>query len=265
MNRFLTSTALSALFAGAAFVGVASAQSGNADYCSQGWSMIDTDQDGTVSQGEFDAGTSADFSSMDADGNGMVSQQEYQDCHNQAMQSAQSSDQGTSGSSGNGSSDRDWDFGSVDADASGGISSDEYRQSSWDNRSQNQGGTSTGASGEATDLEPSAGGDTGGSASMGSDDEAAAQASYRFRYLDSDGDGEISETEWTEGGGASASTQIYENRFGEIDSDGDGNLSQEEFQSMRTQQRDQAQQSAQSAGEDTSAGVPVYFYRFYAL
>lgn len=257
MNRYLSSTALSAVLAGAAAVGAASAQT--ADYCAQGWSMIDADHDGIVSQSEFDAGTSADFAAMDADGDGMVSLQEYRDCHDQATQAAQSRQDGGASIPG---ADREWDFGTVDTDASGAVSSDEYRQSSWDQRMHMQDAVTGSVSGEASDLEPSAGGDAAGAMVMPSDDEAAAQASYRFRYLDSDGNGEISEVEWTEGGGASASTQIYESRFSEIDSDGDGSLSPEEFQAIRGQQRDRAQQSAQSAGEDTSVGVPIYHYRF---
>lgn len=252
MSRLLTSTAVAALIAG---IAAAAASTRAAGYCSQGWSVIDTDQDGAVSAAEFEAATAGDFAAMDADGDGMVSREEFIACH-------ASAEPPPPFDAGNGP----LEFAAADRDGSGDVSAGEYRQAAYEARLESGvTGASALGTGEAADLEPSAGGDTAGAvAGLPSYDESAARASRHFHHLDADGDGSVSEEEWAAGGGPT-SPAIHERRFDAIDADGDGSLTEAEFTAARTVQRDAARQDAEAAGEDTRVGIPVHFYRFHAL
>lgn len=237
MQRYLLTTTIAL----AALAPAASAQSqsdgtGPSSFCAAEFSPA-----AAGAQGDGDNGATWEFSQLDLNGDGMISQSEYVECRN-AGSGMDSADSDRSESN----------MDSVDADGNSAVSREEYMQAA--RRAHREA-----AQAQQPDGEPvlvfrrfifvpvaSADADMRGM----SRGEASRRAEQQFGSLDSDGNDELSRSEWSQRAATiSDQSERITASFGELDSDGDGALSQEEYgRALDQQGDDQNQDGSQTQG-----------------
>jgi len=281
--RYLTTTIIAGVALGAA---PALAQSGNqqADYCEQGFSLADTNQDDYVSAEESAAAVDWEFQGLDANGDGMISQSEWRDCR-RAWMSAEAAEEGTSSTM-----PEVPNFSLVDEDGDGTLTQQEFMNaasSAYDEAMTGMTGTqSTSAEGSAatgeTDMSASDAGEMaepmlilrrmivlptvqdGDRMGQMGREEMANRAAMQFIILDTNRDRSIDAEEWDpqESTMQNDISEVLNMQFEEADTDASGDISREEYQASGERRMQEAERMAEEAGESSDAGAPVVYYRY---
>lgn len=180
--------------------------------CSQAWPVVDTNDDTKISKDEAQQATDVEFDRIDADGNGTITAAEWAMC---AAPKLQESDTWTSYV---GSGTEQDQFAAMDTDKSGEVSAQEAAEVSKQRYSGGKGNQAV---------------------------QQGMMSGASFASIDSDGNGSISQNEWSNRQNAS-----LEKRFTALDKDGNGQVSKSEFSDFRQQRFGEAQQ-AQGGNEPT--------------
>lgn len=223
--------------------------------CSSSLAISDTDNDGTVSQSEFENWNNSGFEQLDEDGDGRLSRSEYVDCITDMP--------GEQTANATGSSD---EMMQADTDADGAVSAREYMTATNEAQQQAESGE-----GDAIlllrrfILVPASVPDR--DVGLMSRSEVASSSSQRFRSMDENMDGKISANELN--GDSEAVTEKWANAdFDDMDSDNDGMVTMSEYSEF-TEERwgsasENARNEAQNASGDGSGQTPdVYYFYFH--
>jgi Ca2+-binding EF-hand superfamily protein len=238
MAKLLTSTALVlAMSVAGTAIGTAQAADRQASgQCPDHFASLDSNSDSKITQEEERSVRNKIFSNLDQDKNDVVSRSEYVNCLiSTPAFSAAATAKGSKSASANAgqssllgiSDSRSTDqFKKVDANGNGKISWSEYADA---------------AKGEKP-------------AKSGNAAPAPASAGWAFTRMDSDGDGTLTQQEWTHLGEARTTA---ENSFKSLDANGDGQVSRQEYQSRQNRSfesgmndKSNSAQNSQQASED---------------
>ncbi|KUO68862.1 MAG: hypothetical protein APF80_06625 [Alphaproteobacteria bacterium BRH_c36] len=208
--------------------------------CSESWTKVDSDKNGTISKSEADAQTQAQFEQIDADGNGKISVKEWKACSAPAVGDLASN--------------------SEQSQANGGQSQPTSAQSqtstSWDSKSFEEADTD-----KSGDISPAEAANASGKANgsdMASASDSALNEAGRFAAIDTDGNGSVTKSEWMDRENASG-----DKRFSALEKDGDGSLTKSEYQAFQNSRYSEAQQAQND--QDGKPEPTIWYYYFYTL
>lgn len=285
--RYLTTTIIAGVALGAA---PALAQSDNqqADYCQQGFSLADTNQDDYISPEEASAAVDWEFSALDANDDGVISQTEWLDCR-RAWLSAEAAEEGTSSTmpeippmdlvdeDGDGVLTQE-EFMSAAAEAHDAAAMDVSGAASTSAETSSATGDAAEESDEESDM---AAGDQqeqmiliprivflpteADQSRFGqmSREEMADRAAMQFIILDTDADRTVDAKEWAEQESLKNDiSDVLNMQFEAADTDDSGDISREEYEAAEQRRMEQAQQMAEEQGEATDTGAPVVYYTY---
>lgn len=231
--------------------GAETASAAGSDYCERQWMTLDGNEDGFISSEEASGGLEARFDAIDADGNDAITKTEYIDCKT-----------GTGATAADAGRD-DATFEAADADSDGALTRQEYGDAA----------ATAYEEAIATDdtlqpfivlrryvfLTPVEAENENPLADM-SQGEIAARSLRNFSFLDADGNGEISMSEWRiQTPTVGMTNDAASAQFTELDANGDDEISRAEFQAQVAGTPSGGQ--AAGEGEQASAeGVPVFIW-----
>lgn len=267
MKHLLTTTALALVVGATAFAAPGQAQKREPGYCGQSWVQVDANDDGKVTQSEAEAATAVEFSAVDANADGRISADEYRDCRTGGMTTAGKANGGSSGqqagaNSTSGSTSNSTSGSAATSDSQGKREAMEAAgRQAWESADRNKDGRISAqeyaaASRQAYDRARQAQADgpevimlrryvllvpqQTGTGDTQSDktrdmnrDEAAARSAMKFSALDQDGDGNLTEQEWSREATGPMSAALADKHFGAMDKDGDGELTKDEYRAAR--------------------------------
>lgn len=229
--------------------------------CLNSFSIVDANEDGTVSMDEAEESAANRFATIDANDDGTLTREEYVACMTQnAGQTATPMDRTPA------------DLAALDDDGNGKITFDE-----WVN-------TASGAYARVTgeDFTPEderraeqltytrEDGEVAPRIGEMTDAEYWSRVADMFAMFDADNSGEVTESEWTADQVEMADmSETYEREFSQMDANEDGAVSEQEFaaESMRTYEEamENIPGQTEAANADGLPGVPVMFYRYYIV
>lgn len=216
------------------------------DYCEREWMTIDGNEDGFISGDEATGGLERRFDAIDADGNDAITKTEYIDC--KTGTGVKAADAGRD----------DATFEAADADGDGLLTRKEYGDAA----------ATAYEEAIATDdvlilrryvfLTPTEA-DRDGALSGMAEGEIAARSVRNFSFLDGDGNGEISMSEWrVQTPRVGMTDDAATAQFSELDGDGDDEITRKEYEAAIA-----GTAPAEASGEEQAAnaqGVPVFIW-----
>jgi len=285
--RYLTTTIIAGVALGAV---PALAQSGNqqADYCQQGFSMADTNQDDYVSAEEGATAADWEFQGLDANDDGMISQTEWLDCR-RAWLSAEAAEEGTSSTM-----PEIPDMAMIDEDGDGVLTQEEFMNAAGDaydaSTMDMSGAASTSAEASSATGDAAASQESDMAATdqqeeermllirrmvflptqadrnrfgQMSREEMADRAAMQFIILDADADRTVDAKEWAQQESLRNDiSDVLNMQFEAADTDTSGDISREEYEAAEQSRMEQAQQMAEEQGEASDVGAPVVYYTY---